>query len=271
MKVCLPYFLLSDPSPKYDCKLQSIPSSPSPRPILTSPPAPPTVTFIHCDLASTQSINAAANRIRATVGSPTILVNNAGITRNKDILHLTETDLRLSFGVNAIAHYHLAQHFLPSMIQLNHGMLVTVASTAAFLTAPRMVDYAASKAAAVAFHEGAAAELATLHNAPRVRTVLVTQGYTKTRLFDGFKPGDGFVVYALEPATVAEAVVKQILKGESGYVWLPEVTAKSFGVAVRGWPVWMQLGFRKRLVDLMQGFQGRAVAQPSESGEKMGS
>lgn len=154
------------------------------------------------------------------------------------------------------------------MIQNNHGMVVTVASTAAYLTAPRMSDYAASKSAALVFHEALAAELYTLYRAPRVRTILVAQGFTKTSLFTGFNPGDGFVTYALEPATVAEAIVKQVLSGKSGYVYLPEQGAKLFCVPVKNWPVWMQMGFRKGLVGLMQGFRGRGVEQPSEMKEK---
>ncbi|KAL9093506.1 MAG: hypothetical protein Q9165_003901 [Trypethelium subeluteriae] len=225
---------------------------------------PPTVSFFPCDLTSPTAINKSANLIRTTLGSPTILINNAGLTRSKPLLSLTPTDLRLTFGVNTLSHYHLAQQFLPYMIQSNHGMVVTIASTAAYLTAPHMVDYAASKAGALAFHEGLAAELYSVYRAPRVRTVLVAQGYTKTKLFEGFDPGDGFVTYALEPETVAEAVVRKVLSGKGGYVWLPEQSAKLFCVPVRGWPVWMQMGFRKGLVGLMKGFRGRAVVQPSE-------
>lgn len=72
-------------------------------------------------------------------------------------------------------------------------MIVTVASLAAYVTAPDMVDYAASKVAALAFHEGLAAELKSRYGAERVRTVVVNQGYTKTALFEGFKSGNRFV------------------------------------------------------------------------------
>ncbi|KAJ0267388.1 hypothetical protein COL922a_014948, partial [Colletotrichum nupharicola] len=62
------------------------------------------------------------------------------------------------------------------MIKRNHGMVVTVASQAGYTVTPNMVDYSATKAAAIAFHEGLGAELVTRYNAPRVRTVLITQG-----------------------------------------------------------------------------------------------
>jgi short-subunit dehydrogenase len=190
-----------------------------------------------------------------------VLINNAGCARGKSVLDATEKDIRLTFNVNALSHYFLAQQFLPSMIQRNHGMIVTVASLAAYLPAPNMVDYAASKAAALAFHEGLSAELATNYKADRVRTVVMCQGYTRTALFEGFAGN------SLYPETVAEEIVKAVLKGRSAHLVLPEST---WGIVpkVRSWPLWMQYGFRKGLKDLMKSWKGRQVAQPSEAHEE---
>ena len=155
---------------------------------------------------------------------------------------------------------------MPAMVAANHGMVVTVASIAASITAPRMVDYSASKAAAVCFHEGLAAELATLYGAPRVRTVLVQQGFTRTALFDGFDPGDGFFSYALAPETVAEEIVRAVTSGESREVVLPAVH-RWFALMVRGvWPAWLQAMLRRDLVKIMRNFKGREVKQPSVVG-----
>ena len=157
-----------------------------------------------------------------------------------------------------MSHYYMAQQFLPSMIAANHGMIVTVASIAGYLCAPGMVDYAASKSAAVAFHEGLSAELVAIYNAPKVRTVLMCQGYTRTKLFEGFGQGS-----ALWPETVAEGIVKAVLSGKSAHITLPENMWFSLPT-VRGWPLWMQYGMRKRLDMLMKGWKGRQVVQPSE-------
>ncbi|KAF2687966.1 dehydrogenase/reductase SDR family member 8 precursor [Lentithecium fluviatile CBS 122367] len=225
--------------------------------------APPTVHYFHCDLASPASIAHAATQIRSTLGAPTVLINNAGCARGKSILNLTESDIRLTFNVNTLSHYFLTQQFLPSMIEHNHGMVVTVASLAGYLTAPSMVDYAASKSAAVSFHEGLAAELTTLYHAPKVRTVLMCQGYTRTALFEGFAGK------ALYPETVAEEIVKAVFAGKSASLTLPE-TAWGIAPKVRGWPLWMQYAFRGALKHLMSGWKGRQVMQPSEVGEKEG-
>lgn len=191
------------------------------------------------------------------MGNPTVLINNAGVARGKTILDTTERDLNLTFKVNAFAHFYLAQQFLPYMVERNHGMIVTVASLAGYIAAPSMVDYAASKSAAIAFHEGLAAELVTHYKAPRVRTVLMCQNYTRTKLFEGFDSK------ALFPETVAEEVVKAVFAGKSKHIILPEL---AWGIApkIRGLPVWMQYGLRKRMDNMMRGWKGRQVVQPSE-------
>ena len=230
--------------------------------------APPNVHYFHCDLASPDKIKNAADNIKRHFGNPTILINNAGFARGKTILTTTQSDLSLTFDINTKSHYYLAQAFLPSMIEKNHGMVVTVASLGAYVTVPQLVDYCASKAAAMVFHEGLAAELATLYKAPKVRTVLMCQSYTNTPLFEGFHRGDRFMAYPLAPETVAEEVVKAVLSGRSAHILIPRnhVTMKAF----RAWPIWAQMGVRNDQTKLMKNWKGRQVVQPSESENEMG-
>lgn len=219
--------------------------------------APSNVYYYKCDITNPATIASVAAKIRKDVGEPTILINNAGVARGKSILDATEKDVRFTFDVNTLAHYWLAKEFIPSMVAANHGMIVTVASYAAYIVVPDLVDYGSSKAAALSFHEGLTAELATKYNAPKVRTVLVTQGYTKTALFEGYHNDSPFLIPALHPDTVSEAIAKQVLKGESGHVIIP-----GFGVVLtflRGLPSWYQNGLRAKGVNIMAKWNGRQV------------
>lgn len=198
-----------------------------------------------------------AAEIRKDVGDPTILINNAGVARGKSILDASEKDVRFTFEVNTLSHYWLAKEFVPSIAKNNHGMIVTVASFAAYLAVPNMVDYSASKSAALAFHEGLASELKTRYNAPKVRTVVVNQGYTKTALFSGYHNDSPFLLPALAPETVAEAIAKQVLSGKSGQVIVP-----GFGAILtflRGFPHWYQIRLRNKGQNIMTNFHGRQV------------
>ncbi|KAJ5365085.1 Short-chain dehydrogenase/reductase SDR [Penicillium concentricum] len=192
-----------------------------------------------------------ASKIRASFGRPSILINNAGICTGKTIIKTTAAQTRRMFEVNTFAHYWLAQEFLPDMIEANHGMVVTVASQAGYTVTPNMVDYSASKAAAIAFHEGLGAELVTRYHAPKIRTVLVTQGFTRTNLIKDLTPEDTWFNPLLHPETVAEQLVEQVLKGESGHVVVPG-SAGWIAKRFRGLPAWLQHSLRCKLEKLMR-------------------
>ncbi|KAJ5143168.1 uncharacterized protein N7515_001955 [Penicillium bovifimosum] len=221
-----------------------------------APPAsgdilPPSVRYYQCDITSSENITEVAVKIRASFGNPTILINNAGICTGKTILKTTPAMTRRMFEVNTFAHYWLAQEFLPDMVKANHGMVVTVASQAGYTVTPNMVDYSATKAAAICFHEGLAAELVTRYAAPKVRTVLVTQGFTKTNLIKDLTPEDTWYNPLLDPETVAEKAVNQVLKGESGHVLVPG-SAGWLAKRFRGLPDWVQHTLRCKLEKLMR-------------------
>lgn len=217
----------------------------------------PKVHYYQCDLTAAANVKEVARRIRADVGDPTILVNNAGIARGKTVLETTERDLKFTFDVNVFAHFYTVHEFLPAMVARDHGMVVTVASFAAWMTVPNMVDYGASKAAAASFHEGLAAELATRYRAPRVRTIVVNQGYTRTALFTGYRNDAPFLVPALEPASVADAVARQIFTGRSGQVVTP-VLGSALQM-LRALPHWYAYRLRAKGANIMANFSGRQV------------
>jgi len=215
------------------------------------------VHYYNCDITSPSTLASVASQIRKEVGDPTIIINNAGVARGKRILDSSEKDVRFTFEVNTLAHYWIAKEFLPSLVNGNHGMVVTVASIAAYVTTPNMVDYAASKAAALSFHEGLTAELATRYDAPKVRTVVINPGYTKTPLFEGFHNDLKFLMPDLEIDTVAEGIVKQVLSGHGGQVILPGFASSL--TFFKGLPHWYQNWTRSKGETMMKKWNGRQV------------
>jgi short-subunit dehydrogenase len=145
------------------------------------------------------------------------------------------------------------------MIKKNHGMIVTVASFAAWLAVPNMVDYSMSKVAAHSFHEGLSAELKTRYNAPKVRTVIINQGYTKTPLFAGYNNDSPFLVPTLEPESVADAICRQIFTGRSGQVITP--TFGSVLQLLQAMPHWYSYGLRAKGQNIMTNWKGRQVVK----------
>lgn len=216
------------------------------------------VHHFNCDLRSPASINAVADQIRSQIGHPTVVINNAGVARGKTILEADPSDIRFTFDVNTFAPFWTTQAFLPNMIKQNHGTIVTVSSYAAWVTAPNMVDYGASKAAVLSFHEGLTAELTSKYKAPKVRTVAVHPGHTRTPLFQGYDQNTAFVMPEQFPESIADAVVKQVLSGKSGSVIMPEAGGTLPGL--RGFPDWYQVRLRAKAL-YMDKWKGRQVIQ----------
>ncbi|PGH06674.1 hypothetical protein AJ79_06458 [Helicocarpus griseus UAMH5409] len=219
------------------------------QPLKYHPPA--NVHYFQCNIGSVEAVAQAAAEVRATLGEPTILINNAGIAKGTTILGGTEATTRAHFDVNTLSHYWLTREFLPKMVERNHGMVVTVASQAGYITTANMVDYSASKSAAVAFHEGLTTELVTRYKAPKVRTVLVSQGFARTYLSSILNADDTFFNPLLEPESVAEALVGQVLTGKSGHVFLPGSTG-FFARWLRVFPYWFQNRLRDDCEKLMR-------------------
>ena len=152
------------------------------------------IHYVEVDLALSSSIDRACGELKAAHGDPTVLLLNAGIFNTKaTILDTPDDALTRLVAVNQLAHYRLARAFVPSMAARNHGMIVTTASQAGYVTPVGMTSYCATKAAAVSFHEGLGQELRHRYNAPRVRTMLVNPSFTRTRLLDDMNPKCDFL------------------------------------------------------------------------------
>ena len=131
------------------------------------------------------------------------------------------------------------QQFLPRMIQMNKGHVVTVASLASFVALATGADYSATKAGALAFHEALACELKHYYKAPNILTTVVHPNFVSTPLVEDFadqlKRGG---VRMLTADDIAREVVRQLESRRGGQLIIPKSTA---GVAgIRGWPTWLQ-------------------------------
>ncbi|QPH02477.1 hypothetical protein C2857_006687 [Epichloe festucae Fl1] len=206
----------------------------------------PLVHYYQCDITSPDAVAKAADAIRRDVGHPTILVNNAGITRPMTILEMSQEFLRKIFAVNTMCHWTLVQQFLPHMISINKGHVVTVASIASFVALPKGADYSATKAAALSFHESLAVELKHLYKADGVLTSVAHPNFVRTPLVQDFghQLEEGGV-RMLTPDGVAAAITEQIFRRRSAQLIIPEQQAIISGI--RGWPTWLQIFLRDQM------------------------
>lgn len=111
------------------------------------------IKFFACDITDSAAVKSTAERIRTTFGSPTILVNNAGIAQVHTILQTEDDWLLKIFKVNLLSNFTTVKAFLPSMIENNKGHIITMGSTATYLGVAGMADYCCTKTGVLAFHE----------------------------------------------------------------------------------------------------------------------
>ncbi|RKP24877.1 short-chain dehydrogenase/reductase-like protein [Syncephalis pseudoplumigaleata] len=172
-----------------------------------------------CDIGDPEQIKAAAEQIRAALGAPTMLVNNAGVVHPNLITNATVDEVRHTFEVNTLAHFWTVREFLPAMLQADRGHVVTVASLLGCVGVGGLTAYCSSKGAAVLFHESLQHELDLL--ASKVRTVLVCPGHLTTAMFAMLKTANQFLLPLLTPTEVAQRIIEAIEDDVSVNVYMP--------------------------------------------------
>lgn len=114
----------------------------------------------HDDAASAEETERVIKEVVAEFGPIQILVNNAGITRDKSFLKMTREMWDDVIHVNLDGLFNSTHTILPGMVESGWGRIVNLASIVGQTGNFGQANYAASKAGAIAFTETLARELA---------------------------------------------------------------------------------------------------------------
>ncbi|HEY2385439.1 MAG TPA: SDR family oxidoreductase [Candidatus Binatia bacterium] len=178
-----------------------------------------------CDLSDRDAIAATAARTLAEQGPVDILVNNAGIVSGKTLLDASDADIERTFAVNSLALFWTTRAFLPGMLARNRGHIVTIASAAGIVGTAKLVDYCASKHAAVGFDEALRLELRR-ERRPIVTTV-VCPFYVSTGMFTGVRTRFSWLLPILEPAYAVKRILHGIRQNQRRII-MPRLVALTY-------------------------------------------
>ena len=129
------------------------------------------------DVASAPDMERFVGWVRAEVGIPDVVVNNAGIVINGPFLAHTEEDWQRIVGVNLLGVVRGCRLFGAQMAERGEGgHIVNIASAAAFAPGPSQPAYSTTKAAVLMLSECLRAELAGYD----IRVTAVCPGLTST-------------------------------------------------------------------------------------------
>ncbi|KAF2649837.1 NAD(P)-binding protein [Lophiostoma macrostomum CBS 122681] len=195
------------------------------------------ISFYQCDVGSRHAVQKAGEAVRSDLGVPSILLNNAGIGNGVPILEVPPERLRAIFDVNILSHWNTVQEFLPGMIAMKKGHVMSTASLAAFSGLAGTVDYCATKAGVMAFHEGLAQELKHRYNCPEIKTTIVYPSWTRTPMASPFEQNIKRAGSRLVDAEyVAGKMVDRILARRSGQL----ILGPTLFASARAFPMWLQ-------------------------------
>jgi 3-oxoacyl-[acyl-carrier protein] reductase len=116
-------------------------------------------TGIRLDVSDGAAVDAAIADIEARFGAITILVNNAGITRDNLLLRMKDDEWDEIMATNLKPAFRLAKAVLRGMMKARHGRIIQIGSVVGTSGNPGQANYAAAKAGLVGFTKSLAQEI----------------------------------------------------------------------------------------------------------------
>jgi len=111
------------------------------------------------DVTSAESITSLISDITKEYGAPTVLVNNAGITRDTLMLRMKDDDWDAVIDTNLSAVYRVSKACLKAMMKNRQGRIVNITSVVGSTGNAGQANYAASKAGLIGFSKSLAKEV----------------------------------------------------------------------------------------------------------------
>ena len=149
-----------------------------------------------------ESITALMKSIQEEFGAPTILINNAGITRDNLLMRMKDDEWEAVIETNLTSAFRMSKACLRGMMKAKHGRIVSITSVIGATGNPGQANYAATKAGVIGFTKSLAREIGS-------------RGITVNTVAPGFIDTD---MTRKLPAAQQQALLEQIPLGRLGAV-----------------------------------------------------
>jgi 3-oxoacyl-[acyl-carrier protein] reductase len=110
------------------------------------------------DVTKPEQIERVLKAIGERFGDPTVLVNNAGITRDNLLMRMKDEDWDAIIDTNLSSVYRLSKACIRSMMKARHGRIINIASVVGAMGNAGQANYAAAKAGMLGFTKSLARE-----------------------------------------------------------------------------------------------------------------
>jgi 3-oxoacyl-[acyl-carrier protein] reductase len=114
-----------------------------------------------CDVAEESAVEAAVTAAERTLGPISILVNNAGLTRDNILIRLSGADWDAVLDANLKGAFHTTRAVIKGMMKRRAGRIINITSVVGLTGNKGQANYAASKAGLIGFTKSVAKEYAS--------------------------------------------------------------------------------------------------------------
>jgi 3-oxoacyl-[acyl-carrier protein] reductase len=111
------------------------------------------------DVASAESVERCFKEIEAEEGTPSILVNNAGVTRDGLLMRMSADDWEAVINTDLTAVFRTCKAVMRGMMKARRGRIVNIASVIGVMGNAGQCNYAAAKAGLIGFSKSLAREI----------------------------------------------------------------------------------------------------------------
>jgi 3-oxoacyl-[acyl-carrier protein] reductase len=111
------------------------------------------------DVTDGAAVEALIEEVAATFGPVSILVNNAGITRDQLLMRMKDDDWQAILDTNLSSVFRTSKAVLRGMMKARRGRIVNIASVIGLTGNPGQSNYAAAKAGIIGFSKSLAREV----------------------------------------------------------------------------------------------------------------
>jgi len=111
------------------------------------------------NVSDPESVASSVKTVSELYGAITVLVNNAGITRDNLLLRMSQTEWDDVISTNLTSVYRLSKAVLRGMMKSRKGRIISIASVVGLSGNPGQANYAATKAGLIGFSKSLAREI----------------------------------------------------------------------------------------------------------------
>lgn len=151
---------------------------------------------LQLDLADRDDVKKQLQRLLNDYGTPDVIVNNAGITRDNLFLRLAEDDWDAVIDTNLSGVFQICKTLVKPMLKQRRGSIVNISSVIGSTGNAGQANYAAAKAGIDAFSRSLAQELASRN----ITVNSVAPGFIATDMTDGLPESQKEAILANIPS-----------------------------------------------------------------------